>query len=95
MLQFERPDRAGGTPKQTLSRLVRYAMDAVFGYSLKPLRLLTAVGATICLAAFVLGLLVHFQTAGGLGIGITWVHDHFMRRIWSGWISVDCDRCAG
>jgi len=54
MLQFERPDRAGGTPKQTLSRLVRYAMDAVFGYSLKPLRLLTAVGATICLAAFVL-----------------------------------------
>ena len=54
MLPFERPDRAGGTPKQTLSRLTRYAMDAIFGYSLKPLRLLTATGGVICLTAFVL-----------------------------------------
>ncbi len=51
---FERPERAGGTPKQTFSRLFRYAMDAIFGYSLKPLRLLTGAGTLICLTSFAL-----------------------------------------
>lgn len=51
-LLFQRPPRAGGQPKQTFSRLFRYALDAVFGYSLKPLRVLTGSGVLICSAAF-------------------------------------------
>jgi glycosyltransferase involved in cell wall biosynthesis len=52
-IPLERPDRAGGSPKQTLGRLIQYAMDAIFGYSLKPLRVLTAIGFTICCFALV------------------------------------------
>lgn len=54
MVNYKRPERAGGEPKQTFSRLFRYAMDAIFGYSLKPLRLLTGTGIAICIAAFTL-----------------------------------------
>ncbi len=54
MVHYKRPERAGGEPKQTFSRLFRYAMDAIFGYSLKPLRLLTGTGIAICFAAFAL-----------------------------------------
>ena len=54
MVRFERPPRAGGEPKQTFVRLLKYALDAVFGYSFKPLRLLTTAGAIICSVSFVL-----------------------------------------
>jgi len=54
MLRFERPPRAGGEPKQTFVRLLKYALDAVFGYSFKPLRLLTTAGVIICSVSFVL-----------------------------------------
>tara|TARA_B110000495_G_scaffold200926_1_gene217176 strand:+ start:798 stop:1793 length:996 start_codon:yes stop_codon:yes gene_type:complete len=52
-IPLERPIRAGGSPKQTMGRLIQYAMDAIFGYSLKPLRLLTAIGGTICSFALI------------------------------------------
>ena len=54
MVQFARPPRAGGEPKQTFVRLLKYALDAVFGYSFKPLRLLTGVGVSICMISFML-----------------------------------------
>lgn len=54
MLEFKRCPRAGGEPKQTWGRLIRYAADAVFGYSFKPLRLLTAAGAVICCVSMLL-----------------------------------------
>ncbi|MCC9601254.1 glycosyltransferase family 2 protein [Stieleria sp. JC731] len=49
IVRFERQERAGGEPKQTFTRLLRYALDAIFGNSLKPLRLLTATGVTLCM----------------------------------------------
>lgn len=52
MLSFQRPPRAGGEPKQTFVRLLKYALDAVFGYSFKPLRLLTTAGIAICALSF-------------------------------------------
>jgi dolichol-phosphate mannosyltransferase len=54
LLTFDRPPRAGGEPKQTFARLIRYAMDAIFGFSLKPLRLLTLCGTATCMVAFAL-----------------------------------------
>ena len=51
---FDRQARAGGQPKQTFFRLLRYALDAVFGFSLKPLRVLTGSGVAICCISFLL-----------------------------------------
>lgn len=44
---YERADRAAGEPKQTLLKLFKYAMDAIFSFSYKPLRLGMALGGTV------------------------------------------------
>jgi glycosyltransferase involved in cell wall biosynthesis len=52
MVHYDRPDRAAGVPKQTLRRLVRYALDGVFSFSYKPLRLMTYAGLGISIIGF-------------------------------------------
>lgn len=64
-LQFDRQERAGGQPKQTFVRLIRYALDAIFGFSLKPLRVLTAVGSAICIISFSLAVWFLFKRVIG------------------------------
>jgi glycosyltransferase involved in cell wall biosynthesis len=51
---YDRSARASGAPKQSLARLVRYAVDGILSFSYKPLRLMVATGATISAAGFVL-----------------------------------------
>ena len=51
---YDRQERAAGEPKQTLSRLIKYALDAMISFSNKPLRLATYAGAIISIVAFVL-----------------------------------------
>jgi dolichol-phosphate mannosyltransferase len=51
---YDRGDRAAGKPKQTLRKLVHYAMDAVFSFSYKPLRAATYAGFVISIVAFLL-----------------------------------------
>ena len=51
---YDRQARAAGAPKQTLPRLVRYAMDAVFSFSYKPLRLMTLFGLLVSTVGFAL-----------------------------------------
>jgi len=63
---YDRAGRAAGEPKQTLRRLVRYAMDGVLSFSYKPLRLMTYAGALVSLAGF--SLAVFFITKRLLGI---------------------------
>ena len=53
---YDRAGRAAGTPKQTLRRLVHYAMDAVFSFSHKPLRAATYAGFLVSAVAFLLAL---------------------------------------
>lgn len=55
-VHYERSERAAGAPKQTFRRLVRYALDAVFGFSYKPLRLMTLAGICISAIGFLLAL---------------------------------------
>lgn len=50
---YDRQTRYSGKPKQSISRLLKYAMDAVFGFSYKPLRL-----------TLILGLIVFFPACG-------------------------------
>ncbi|HLY92809.1 MAG TPA: glycosyltransferase family 2 protein [Candidatus Angelobacter sp.] len=44
---YERADRAAGKPKQTLLKLIKYAMDAIFSFSYKPLRLGMVLGGIV------------------------------------------------
>ena len=44
VVRYDRAKRAAGEPKQTLFRLVRYALDAIFSFSYKPLRLSLVLG---------------------------------------------------
>jgi len=53
---YERADRAAGKPKQTLLKLFKYAMDAIFSFSYKPLRLGMALGGTILACTLFLSL---------------------------------------
>ena len=53
-MDYDRPDRAAGNPKQSLLQLFRYAFDAIFSFSYKPLRLMTAVGISISFFSFIL-----------------------------------------
>lgn len=51
LISYERPARAGGEPKQTFSRLVRYAGDGILGFSRKPTSLLMQLGLGLLLLA--------------------------------------------
>jgi glycosyltransferase involved in cell wall biosynthesis len=51
---YDRDGRAAGKPKQSLRRLVHYAMDAIFSFSYKPLRAATYLGLVVSTVAFVL-----------------------------------------
>jgi glycosyltransferase involved in cell wall biosynthesis len=53
---YHRQERAAGKPKQTLRRLVRYAVDGFFSFSYLPLRILTYAGMLVSLLGFTLGL---------------------------------------
>ena len=53
---YDRQERAHGKPKQTLRKLIHYAMDGMISFSYKPLRAATYLGFLISLAAFGLGL---------------------------------------
>jgi polyisoprenyl-phosphate glycosyltransferase len=47
---YDRASRAAGEPKQSLWKLLRYGLDAIFSFSYQPLRLSLAFG--LCIAAF-------------------------------------------
>src|SRR4051812_25775074 len=51
---YDRNDRAAGKPKQTMRRLVRYAMDGMISFSYKPLRAATYMGFVVSLGSFLL-----------------------------------------
>jgi dolichol-phosphate mannosyltransferase len=65
---YDRQERAGGEPKQSFKRLIKYALDAVFSFSYKPLKLMTAIGVTISGLGF--GLASFFIIRRLLGIEI-------------------------
>jgi dolichol-phosphate mannosyltransferase len=46
-VRYDRAPRRAGKPRQTLLRLFRYAADAIFSFSYKPLRLSLAFGAVV------------------------------------------------
>jgi len=63
---YDRMERAAGQPKQTLTRLMRYAADGIFSFSYKPLRLMTTLGVCISTVGFLLALLFVFKRLLGI-----------------------------
>ncbi|HVS64892.1 MAG TPA: glycosyltransferase family 2 protein [Thermoanaerobaculia bacterium] len=55
IVHYDRAARAGGVPKQSLWRLIRYGLDAIFSFSYKPLRLTLLTGGTVALFALLYG----------------------------------------
>jgi len=53
-VEYDRKDRAAGKPKQTLRRLMKYAMDGMISFSYKPLRWVTYLGFFVSFISFVL-----------------------------------------
>ena len=67
-VDFERPDRAGGKPKQTLMHLLKYGFDAILSFSYKPLRMGLAFGLIMAALAGLAGLVLAVMRAFHLGI---------------------------
>ena len=55
---YDRAERAGGEPKQTLWKLTKYALDAIFSFSYKPLRLSLVAGGVTSAFAMLYGVLL-------------------------------------
>lgn len=53
-IEFERPDRLEGEPKQTFSKLFKLAMDGIFSFSNKPLEIAFIIGMIITVFSFIL-----------------------------------------
>lgn len=70
-VEYDRQGRAAGEPKQTLVRLVGYALDGVFSFSYKPLRLMTALGGVISTMGFSLATWFVMRRLLGLEIADT------------------------
>jgi glycosyltransferase involved in cell wall biosynthesis len=68
VIYYDREQRAAGEPKQTLWRLVKYALDAVFSFSYKPLRLSLLLGVFIAALAMLYGTVL--VVCRSLGVGI-------------------------
>jgi len=55
-IPYDREERAAGKPKQTLRRLVHYAIDGMLSFSTKPLRMAAYLGFLVSLFAFALAI---------------------------------------
>ncbi|MGH9930978.1 MAG: glycosyltransferase family 2 protein [Pyrinomonadaceae bacterium] len=53
-IYYDRQERQAGQPKQSLRRLISYAMDGIISFSLKPLRLMSFFGVIVGFIGFAL-----------------------------------------
>jgi glycosyltransferase involved in cell wall biosynthesis len=66
IVYYDRQERAGGEPKQSFKRLIKYALDAIFSFSYKPLKVMTFCGTLISAAGFFLACVFVFKRLAGL-----------------------------
>ncbi|MEZ8057904.1 glycosyltransferase family 2 protein [Vibrio splendidus] len=61
-LQFKRDARFCGETKWNYLKLIGLAMDGITSFSIRPLRIATALGGLVALTAFVYGMVIVFKT---------------------------------
>ena len=65
-IEYERHQRAAGTPSYNMKSLLRLAVDGFLGFSMVPLRLASILGFLIAIPSFVLGTYLLINRATGL-----------------------------
>jgi polyisoprenyl-phosphate glycosyltransferase len=68
VIHYARRPRAGGKPKQGFVRLFRYALDAIFSFSYKPLRLSLFAGFLVAALAVGYGIVLTICRLLGTGL---------------------------
>jgi dolichol-phosphate mannosyltransferase len=68
VVYYDRAERAGGEPKQSLWKLTRYALDAIFSFSYKPLRLSLVGGLSVAAFAMLYGFVLLLCRLFGVGL---------------------------
>ena len=58
VVYYDRAERGGGEPKQTLWKLLKYGLDAIFSFSYKPLRLSLLLGFSAATVGFLYGVVL-------------------------------------
>jgi dolichol-phosphate mannosyltransferase len=67
-LEYERHARAAGEPKYTFAKLTNLALDGIFNFSYKPLRVITLTGIAVGMFAMFAGLWFLIQYVGNITI---------------------------
>lgn len=57
-LEYERNERAAGKTKYTLVKLIRLALDGLFGFSTFPLRMVILLGFVIAIPSCIMGIII-------------------------------------
>ncbi len=78
-VEYERGERLGGKSRYSLGRMISLALDAVTGFSVRPLRIISAMGCLVSLFSFI-------------GIVWTFIEYFFGDTVW-GWSSTLCVLC--
>jgi dolichol-phosphate mannosyltransferase len=65
---YDRAERAGGETKQSLWRLLKYALDAIFSFSYKPLRFCLGAGMGVSCFAMIYGVALVVLRLLGMGM---------------------------
>ncbi len=68
VVYYDREERAAGEPKQNFWRLLKYALDAIFSFSYKPLRLSLFLGVLTAVLSLVYGIVLVVFRFFGVGI---------------------------
>jgi dolichol-phosphate mannosyltransferase len=89
-IAYDRADRAAGEPKQTFPRLFKYALDAIFSFSYKPLRLGMALGAAVLALTLFLALLGLAASLANLSFARTEYFLIFLAILFLGGIQLVC-----
>ncbi len=67
-VSYERAERAAGEVKYTFSKLMKLALDGLFGFSSFPLRLATYMGFLISIPSFLIGIFFIFHRIIGFKV---------------------------
>ncbi len=68
MVFYDRAARAAGDTKQSFARLLKYAFDAIFSFSYKPLRMMLVFGLLAAVTAFLLSVMFVGLRVAGIGL---------------------------
>ncbi len=68
---YDRQERAAGEPKQSLRRLISYALDGLFSFSRLPLRAVSYAGLVVAIVGFSLGLFYAVRRLVGIEVAAT------------------------